>query len=294
MNALLAKIDEASQGPIFGRDDGGRFELLEWRDRNQRHAFTDPILEDLRGAVRDLLFHLNGTNAHQQLLRAANQYSEAVLAVEVNISRVYSRGVMLENSFRHALAAVDADELPPLGAESHLAITTSLDLHAAYVMADPEGRALADGATAYRLPSDTVADLRRAATNVVRGLEGPKSIFGPEAQSILLETTESIGTGPHPERSTQTFAGTFVNFLKGIGKFISGAAVPDLLMEALKTSVPGAALVHWGAEGFTGIWSFLIAHVEDLRFIAAMFGADTAWLTQLAHLVASLRRRMNF
>ena len=96
-------------------------------------------------------------------------YEAALLEDPISISRLYGRGVRLENASRSVRSRIEVEDLPPFSSETEQDLDSVLVLHATYIMSDEDGRRLANGAAAYRrTPVDTVNLRDAAGANFVR------------------------------------------------------------------------------------------------------------------------------
>ncbi len=290
LDAILGAIEDSDPGPVFAVDASGRIELLGWRpEPPATPEAPSPLLLELRGAVAELLLALDGTNAHPDVLRAAQQYDEAVCEPGVVASKVYARGVALEIADDVARAAIRVEERPPLSDEAGRSLRTTLALHAAYIMTTKDGRLLADGAAAYHRPVETILATQEAAERLSRSIDKATDLFGPKAQAAARQAAAAIGAGPNQDRSNQVAGQTLGNLTKGIGKWVL-AAGGAVAIEAFIVSQVGAETVHVGAAAIDGLCGFLVAHLSDLQTVAALTGTELGWLKQVARLVLAMRR----
>ncbi|MEQ9518550.1 MAG: hypothetical protein RLN89_03825 [Parvibaculum sp.] len=207
--SLIADLPTPTTDPVFKRGDDGLIHTAPPPDATA--PAQNELLDELRSATGDLLQSLAGTNGHPDLLRAAERYGEAISGETVSISQVYARGIRLTNSASAAENAISNDDQPPLsaGVEEHL--PSVVELNRAYVMSQPEGRALAEGADAYRRTSEEAEAMRRAAQRLTHAVESASNLFDTEVRAHVAEVTADVGRGPQPERSNQTAATTFGN-----------------------------------------------------------------------------------
>jgi hypothetical protein len=295
LTELPKTIPAARSGPNFDLTAAGRIELTGWVDESA--AFNrdeQPVLLELREATRRFVLALDGTNAHQDLLAAAGRYDEAVAAESLVISRVYARGVFLENTAHVVTAEIAGGERPALPVEAQPHLMSVLDLHAAFVMADSEGRHLAEGAAAYRRSSEDMGVLRETAQQLSSAVQKAHDLFGPSAREAVAEAAAAIGANPNPQRSTQVAERTFDNLLKTVARVSitgSGAVLIHLLSEAIGASVPGAGFVKESTSIVTLAWEFLLSQGSQLQTFAALASADMSWLSQLSQIAVLVRRR---
>jgi len=284
---LIADLPTPTTDPVFERGDDGLMHMAPAPDATA--PAQDELLDELRAATDDLLQSLAGTNGHPHLLRAAERYSEAISGETVSISQVYARGIRLTNAKTAAESAIANDDQPPLlaGVEAHL--SSVVELNRAYVMSQPEGRAIAEGADAYRRTPAEDEAMRRAAQRLASAVEDASNLFSTEVRTHVAEVAADVGRGPQPERSNQAAATTFGNLtialLKGTAAFTAAA----IASQAIAGSIPGSALAAVGTTSIDLVWTFLVTHASIFRELAGAFGADLSWMTPIARLLERIK-----
>ena len=284
---LIQDLPEAATEPAFEIGGDGLIHMAIPPDAATPDA-NDPLLDELREATQDLLRELTGTNAHTDLLNAAQRYHATISANSISISQVYSRGIRLANAGQATEKAIARDDLPsfPLNVEAHL--SSVLDLNSAYIMANPEGRTIAENSAAYQQTSPHTESMRKAAGDFADAVAGAGSLFGDDVRELVAQVSEDVGHGPHPGRSNQNAAQTFGNLTRFILKTVGTAAVftgAAIGGAAITGSIPGGALAATGTEYINLCWSFLVANASTLQAIAASFGADLSWMSSAAHIL---------
>ena len=179
LDDLISGIPEPASDPVFRLGDGGLVHMAEAPDR-QPEVRDGDLLAELRSAAAALRSSLEGTNAHTDLLQAVENYEEALLQDPVSISRLFGRGVRLENAARSARRRIEAEDLQAFTAETEQDLDSALDLHAAYIMSGENGRRLVEGAAAYRRTPDETAALREAAERISSAVVQRPDIFSEE------------------------------------------------------------------------------------------------------------------
>ena len=203
----------------------------------------------------------------------------------ISTSRLYGRGVRLENAARSVRRRIEADDLPDFTAETEQNLDTVLDLHATYIMSGEDGRRLVEGAAAYRSTPDETAALREAAEQVSAAVAQLPDLFSEEVRGHVAQVVQDVGDGPHPERSSQVAVTSLGNMTAGLLKWAGGAIVAG----AVATSVPGTAAIAGGASAINEMVSFLISNASVLHLFAAAAGSELSWLATIAHLLDRLR-----
>ncbi len=285
LDDLISGIPEPASDPVFRLGDDGHVYMAAAPDRQPEVSDGD-LLEELRSAAAALRGSLEGTNAHTDLLRAVENYEEALLEDPISISRLYGRGVRLENSARSVRRRIEADELPACTAETEQTLDSVLHLHATYIMSGEDGRRLVEGAAAYRSTPDETAALREAAENFSSAVAQRPDVFSEEVRRHVAQAAQDIGDGPHPERSNQVAVTSLGNMTGGLLKWVGGAIVAG----AVATSGPGTAAIAGGAGAINEIAAFLTSNAQLLLLFAAAAGSELSWLAPIAHLLDRLRR----
>lgn len=289
LDDLISGIPESASDPVFGLGDDGLVHMAAAPDRQPGIGDGD-LLEELCSAAADLCDSLQGTNAHTDLLRTIKNYRAALLEDLISISRLYGRGVRLENAARSARRRIEADELPDFTAETGRNLGSVLNLHAAYIMSAEDGRRLVEGAAAYRRTPDETAALREAAEKFSSAVGQRPDVFSEEVRRHVAQIARDVGTGPHPERSNQVAVTSLGSMTGGLLKWAGGAAIGAIVTGAVVTSAPGTAATAGGASGINEIASFLTSNAQLLILFAAAAGSDLSWLAPVAHLLERLRR----
>ena len=206
-------------------------------------------------------------------------YEEALLQDPASISRLFGRGVRLENAARSARRRIEAEDLQAFTAETEQDLDSALELHAAYIMSGENGRRLVEGAAAYRRTPDETAALREAAEKIFSAVVQRPDIFSEEVCRHVVQVAQDVGDGPHPERSNQVAVTSLGNMTGGLLKWAGGAIVAG----AVATSGPGTAAIAGGAGAINEIAAFLTSNAQLLLFVrgsggkrAFLAGADCA------------------
>ena len=289
LDDLISGIPESTSDPVFRLGDDGLVHMAAAPDRQPGIGDGD-LLEELCSAATDLCDSLQGTNAHTDLLRTIENYRAALLEDLISISRLYARGVRLENAARTARRRIEADDLPDFTAETGRNLDSVLGLHAAYIMSVEDGRRLVEGAAAYRRTPDDTAALREAAEKFSSAVGQRPDVFSEEVRRHVAQVARDVGAGPHPERSNQVAVTSLGSMTGELLKWAGGAAIGAIVTGAVVTSAPGIAATAGGASAIDEIASFLASNAQLLILFAAAAGSDLSWLTPVAHLLDRLRR----
>ena len=282
LNAMVPKIPEPNAHPMFRIGGDFLFHLVPAPDAAPK-ASDDALHDELLTAARALLVALGGTNAHQDLLDATKSYVEALASKELSISRVYARGIRLENTEYATVDRIAADDLPAFSVGVESMVRTVLELHRTYIMSRTDGRELANGAAAFRRRPEETSAIKDAA-----------ELFGEDVREEIAAVVNDIGTGPQPERSNQVAIYTLGNLISGLVKGVTtnqGVILSAIVGGAFVASVPGAAAVAGGATIINAVWTFLAANAQPLMALAVSAGVIALpWLLPLSQALDRLRR----
>ena len=289
LDDLIFGIPEPQTDPVFRFGDDGIVHMAPAPDRRS-YVSDDDLLEELRRASADLHQSLAGTNAHTDLCRAIENYEAALLEDPISISRLYARGVRLENVSRSVRRRIEVEDLTPFNSETEQDLDSVLVLHATYIMSEEDGRRLADGAAAYRRTPDETVDLREAAEQISSAVAQRLDLFSEEVRKHVAEVAHDVGEGPHPDRSNQMAVRSIGNMMVGLLKKIGGVGAGAILGGAIATSAPGVAAIAGGASVIDAVVSFLSSNVSLLLMFAAAAASALFWLPPILRLLQKLRR----
>jgi hypothetical protein len=199
----------------------------------------------------------------------------------------------VENTAEVVNDEVRRDNRPALPAEAQRRLKTLLDLHAAFIMSTPAGRALVEGAADYRLPRARNDELREATSRIADAVAQAPALFAESAASAVREAAAGLATGPHPERSTWASLLTFRGLLVGVGATLAAVSAETLLSlvtGAVTASTPGALIVQSGGAAISAAWQFMLLNTAQLQILAMALGSEARWLTQVIHIFDWIRR----
>lgn len=289
LDGLISDLPEFGNDPAFRLGDDGLVHLAAAPDSHPDFGDGD-LLDELRIVSEELHGSLAGTNAHADLLEAVEGYRAAVMEDPISISRLYARGVRLENVVQTVRRLIESEDLPQFTQRTEHNLSSVLELHASYIMSDPAGQQLVDSAAEYRRDSSETADLSEATEKLSAAVADRPDLFSEEVRRSVAEVSQDVGKGPYPERSNQVAVTSVGNMVAGLLKGTGGITFGAILGGAVAASVPGAAAIAGGGAAITAIMSFLIANASLLlTFAWAGLGA-LAWLIPIAERLNKLRR----
>lgn len=277
--------------PIFGVDPSGRIDLVSWNAPDEGDTLDTPILEELFEAAERLVGLLAGTNAHQDILAAAVKYRDGVGAEQPSVSRLYARGVVLNNVAYGAQSEIRDGVRSPIPSEAMTQLNMVEDLHAALMAASATGRRISGAAALHRRGPNDQRALSEALHSIATAIGQSPDLFSASARGFAKEMADQAGRGPDPAASNQVAEQTIGGLLAQLGRCLKGPmGVVGLTFaaEVLMTSAPGAAFVKGGASTVSAAWTFLSVYSAELCLFAGLAAQDAAWLVRLSAL--SLQR----
>lgn len=290
LKELASDLDLTPSEPTFQIGSDGLLHLATPADAIP-FPTPDPLFEDLKLAATKLLTLLQGTNAYPSLSSAAQNYVDTLTPELTSLSRLYARGVWLSNSAEATRRAILTDEIPSFPLVVDEILSTVLELHRAFIMAQPESRALATGAADYHRDPRELQPIRDVAKKFASIVEETPALFGSDVIAEVALAADNAARGPQPDRSIQVASKTFGNLTKFLigGTFLVGGAI---LEQAVVGSVPGAALIATGTSTINASWMFLLEHYRLLHDLAAAMGGDLTWLTKASQLLELLKSKL--
>ena len=279
-----------------------RYPALEVRNDGLVHFATppdaevsnedDPLRQELREALAALLAALVGTNAHTEILTAAQRYSDVLKVPEYSVSQLYARGVPLESAAWSTEEQIKRNELPPLPGTIAGSLRTVLQLHASLIMRNPEGRALTEDAIQFQRPYADVAVLQSAINNLADAVKGAPELISREVREQVEEAVAILGASPHPERTIQIAGTTIGQVAVSLLKWVRNLSIYELVSGALSMSAVGVSVLAAGGAGIDAAVAFLVVNASSFHLLAGALGADLGWTAPMAQIferIANIR-----
>jgi hypothetical protein len=300
VNAEIRRLIEAhtSAEPIPAQGSGPHFDL------SSAHRITLAATSEIdvggnnlsrlrqqlplvREAADDLASRLN-PNAFPELARNIVAYRAALAGEPEAIAWgvVFARGVRLDNAASAARRQVEDRLQPPLEDAAQEALESVFTLHGPMILATAEGRDLMGDADRMVLTREQQAAQRADALTIAAALDEDREVIEPPAAEIVLESVETMGEGPHPERGSVVGSAAIRNVtiwavgigaiaaIAGVGFLEAGAAV--IAIEGLKKSKRFSALTDALGTRIDGVLrtgtafqNFVIRNEQPLRQIAS-------------------------
>lgn len=239
----------------------------------QAAQINSELLNELRALATELASALAGTNAYTVLEEALVRYRDGLLIDPPSVSLIYARGVNFENAAHATYAEIDAGELPDLPLASKQKLKSVLDIHAAFIMAHEDGRALVNGASAYRQNTEQTQKSLEAVNRIASAIEKNPRIFGEDVRVHVSVAIQDIDKGKHPERSNQVATTATANVYSGLLNGVGFLAV-TIAGQAILGSIPGLAGVSTLTEVINSGYHFLLEHLTGFKEIVAVTGGD--------------------
>ncbi|WP_339746370.1 hypothetical protein [uncultured Maricaulis sp.] len=286
---LVGRLPEPDSDPAFVFREDNLLHLKPPPDL-RRSTGNQDLLEELQGTLSDLLTSLAGTNAYPQLLQAAARYNDALNGEVTSASQIYGRGVRLSNASHAAERSIQAGDTPSLPYDTEQHLRSTLHLHAAYMMTEPEAVAIADAAASFQRPTVEVETLHTAIEEIGASIAESPNLFANEVRQLVAEVVADFGHGTQPERSAQVASKTLghlaTTLLKGVVQ-VGGAAI---IASIVAGSTPGAFVIATGIGSVDAAWAFLIANAEAFRLMAGTLGTNLGWTEPMARVFDRIRQ----
>ena len=294
IDRIVEDLPEPNLDPVFTLGDDGLIHLAPTPPDSIACAPEDDLLAELQSVSQSLCGSLEGTNAYPDLLEAARGYHDSVLSETLSISRVYARGIRLDNAGAAVQRDVDTGDLPPLPSDSLQHLASLQELHATYVMDDPAGRRLVEAAADFRRSPEELERLRSAASELAGAVSNARELFGKDVPRHVAGAVADIGQGPRPERSTQRGEAVLGNLMAGLFKGIARVGGTAILADAIVYSQTGSTLTTELATFIDHACAFVTAHLPAIQAFAGAASSDLGWLGQLTHLLGGVGLQRRF
>ena len=235
------------------------------------------LLQVLMGTAEDLVALLAGNNSVAIAPGIAPQYLACLRAEPLSVDRLYALGVRLGNARGKLQRQIDSKDYPDLAPDVAEALDSVLELHGPVLLSTAEGRRLVDASSNYlQTAADNVA-LKRAATGYGKAVANSPDLFNKEARELLPQLNEDVGTGTHPERSTQVAMSASRNLLITVATVV----LCETLKDGLAASVVGTSLTGVTAQTINFAFVFLTSNLPTIRELAAVSGPYLQWIEPL-------------
>jgi hypothetical protein len=200
------------------------------------------IRDVLLDALDDAIANCENTNAFAGVARIASKYKETLLADPLSIDKLYAWGLRLENFNTSIAAKIKSGEFPDKDLGLAEALDSVLALHGTSVLLTGRGQELVTKGNAYRRTQEEQIAYREKALALVEKLRAKKTLVEREAVEALEAATQDMGTGRHPERSSELAEAGNNNMLGLLSKLAVGTATRlayAVVVTGLVASVPG-------------------------------------------------------
>ena len=235
------------------------------------------LLQVLTGAAEDLAALLVGNNAVAIAPSIVPQYLACLRAEALSIDRLYALGVRLGNARGKLQKQIDSKDYPDLAPDVAEALDSVLELHGPVLLSTAEGRRLVDASSDYLQTAADNTALKRAAIDYAYAVANSPDLFNKEARELLPQLNEDVGTGTHPERSTQVAMSASRNLLITVATVV----LCETLKDGLAASVVGTNLTGVTAQTINFAWAFLTSNLPIIRELAAVSGPYLQWIEPL-------------
>ncbi len=291
LNTLIDTAPEPTTDPAFAFGEDNLLHIIDPPD-NQPVDNQDDLLNELRAITDDLLQSLDGTNAHQPLERVVKQYKEAISGNQMSISRLYGRGVRLDNMAQIAMRDIEANELPSLPPNTEACLKTVIRLHGAYIMLNADGRDFVHAAADYQQPPEQPEGFKEAVEQFSNNVKNNSALFDENAREYVPNIVMDMGRWPYPERSDQIALKIITNVVSAVLKQIrniGGKAIKLIVATAFLTSTPGQMAITAVTNSMNTIWSFLTNIAPSLKTFANSFPTQAPWLADVVQFLEYIK-----
>jgi Leucine-rich repeat (LRR) protein len=258
-------------------------------DMQQIADLRDVLLD----ALDDAISHCENTNAFAGVARIASKYKETLLADPLSIDKLYAWGQRLENFNTSIAAKIKSGDLPDKDLGLAEALDSVLALHGTSVLLTGRGQELVTKGNNYRRTLEEQIAYREKALALVEKLKARKTLVEREAVEALEAATRDMGTGRHPERSSELAEAGNSNILGLLSKIAVVTAVA-VVGKGLAATVPGQIGSAEVTEIANAAWHFLLEHKVMLREFATIGGQQLSYLQSVLNVMTRFGTIENF
>jgi internalin A len=260
--------------------------------RSDLHQIAD-IRDVLLDALDDAIANCENSNAFGGVVRIASKYKETLLANPLSIDKLYAWGLRLENFNTSIAAKVKSGELPDKDLGLAEALDSVLALHGTSVLLTGRGQELVTKGNNYRRTLEEQIAYREKALALVEKLRARKTLVEREAVDTLEAATQDMGTGRHPERSSELAEAGNSNILGLLSSLAVGTAVA-VVGKGLAATIPGQIASAEVTEIANAAWYFLLEHKVMLREFATIGGQQLSYLQSVLNVLTRFKTLENF
>ncbi len=287
LNTLIDTAPAPTTDPAFALGNDNRLHIIPPPD-NQPVDSQDDLLNELRTITDDLLQSLRGANFHQDLIPIIEKYKEAISGNQMSISRLYGRGVRLDNIVRVIKRGIEANEQPPLSLNTESNLNSVLEIHGAYIMSSADGRQLEQDAVDYHHPPEQPEGFKEAVEKFSNSIKNNTALFDESVREYVPNIVMDIGIRQPQKRSDKIGERTLTNFvsalIKGIGK-IGVKAIQWITVSAIRESTPGQIAITATTNRINAIWDFLTNNAPSLKTITDYLSPESSWLESASKII---------
>ncbi len=287
LNTLIDNAPEPTTDPAFALNDNNQLYITEPPD-NQPVDSQDDLLNELRAITDDLLQSLRGANAHQDLIPIIEKYKEALSGNQMSISRLYGRGVRLDNVVRAIKRGIEAKEQPSLSLNTESNLNSVLEIHGAYIMSSADGRQLAQDAVDYHQPPEQPEGFKEAVEQFSNSIKNNSALFDESVREYVPNIVMDIGTRQLQKRSDKIGERTLTHFvsalLKGIRK-VGVKAIQWIVVSEISESTLGQMAITATTNRINAIWGFLTNIASSFKTITDYLSPESSWLESASKII---------
>ena len=286
LNTLIDNAPESTTDPAFAFGEDNLLHIIDPPD-NQPVDSQDELLDELRMVIDDLSGFFAGHNIYPKFIPIIERYKEAISGDQISITRLYARGIRLENMAQATNQAIESGE-PSLSPDTKECLTTAIKLHDTYIMSNPEGQRLVGASVAYHRTPEQTEVLKTAVEQFAISIMKTQDLFGTDVQENFSDLSRDIASGQYHERLNQINVNKITNLFSSILRWMKspkGTITSVILGGSVATSIPGKMAMKAGANLIDKIWGFLTSSTPSVKVIANFFSTQSPWLVELSQVL---------
>jgi hypothetical protein len=159
--------------------------------------------------------------------------------------------VRLENATKATFESINDGELPQLDVFVRELLTSTFDMHGAFMLCTRAGMELIAAEERYRRRPEEEEEFRDAAMAFAHELQDQPDVIDPEAAAFVLQASEDLAAGPHSQRTNVVESGAIRNTSIVIvaGATIAAMPVAGAILAGVSGTILGTLAALIGFEG---------------------------------------------
>jgi hypothetical protein len=267
----LEKLPQPGPGPrLTVRDERLDIDLHRPSDSPPPSKRSKALLDELREAARDFANGFDPTsNAHGQLRKVVERYRSQIELDDPDVNVIFALGLRLENARLAAQRQVRDGIEPELEDAQQEALASTVQIHAVYIVSEPDGVHLLEAAERYAHKPKDDERFKKLAEQVADRIEQAHEFATERLNEFHKGALEEMNRGEHPARAGTVGRNTTQRVLVFVANAAIGVA-PAIVHEiAIHTGLGQAAVAH-GVSFANKAVEFLLTNADSLRALAAV------------------------